>query len=506
MRRIFIVKAIVLLMLLFSANILAATYYVNGTNGNDLNDGSSVSNAKQSVSAGLTLLDNGVSGDVLIIMDGIYRERITISASGNSMAYKVVKAQNPGKVIIDGEYHSEASTVTISGDYVKVIGIKFINGGAYGGQITSSSDHAYIKDCAFIGADATNANSEVFRNNGSYALIEDTWFAGGGRYLVNDRGGNYNVYRRCLGRWDYSAGSRRIGGFMNNHLLSIGGSNAVYQNSIAIDFNDPIGHDTWLTGGFADIFGHNITRAGCIAMNIVSSDNTGSSALGDKAAQRMVGFFDEPSEAGRNGTNVYENCLALNSYSGYRQVRSGNTTISNFTAINSSTSAVGSNESPVLFTNSLFIKNSEPVSGTATYSYSHFQDEAPAGTNQTTGDAGLLYPVRIESGSVIDGTGENGGDRGATIMKRIGVEGAHYGRDGWNTITNIDLWPFPNQARIQADFREVPAPPSGAIPTTSNSYRGFCAEGQTLTKYIWEALGNSFPPTTPNPPSGLVVE
>ena len=482
--------------MLFNSTAIATTYYVDGTNGSDtFNSGLSASDAKSTITSGLSLLDAGAPGDVLLILDGIYRERLEISASGNSSAYKVVRAQNPGQVVIDGEFASWRKTLIISGDYIKIEGLKFINGGESVGLISSSSDHAYIKNSAFINADATNAYATVFRNNGTYALIEDSWFAGGGRYLVIDSAGQNSVYRRVVGRWDYSTGTQPIGGFMNYHEQAIGGGyNAVYQNVIAIDFNDPIGHNTWLTGGFADKYGHNVIKEGCIAMNILSSASTGVSASAAKVGQKMLGFFDEPSQQdGRNGTNVYNNCASIGNYRGFRQVRAGNTIVTNFTAIDSTTEAVGRNASTVPFSNSLFANNGGSVDTTGSYSYSHFQNETARGDNSTTGDAGLLNPVGVEASSAVHGTGSGGANRGATILKRIGVDGTHYGDPGWDTVTDIDLWPFPNETRICDDFRAVPPPPSGAIPVTSNSSRGFCANGQTLTKYIFEALGNTAP-------------
>ncbi len=67
------------------------------------------------------------------------------------------------------------------------------------------------------------------------------------------------------------------------------------------------------------------------------------------------------------------------------------------------------------------------------------------------------------------------------MVKRYGSDGTRYGEAGYNTLTNTDLWPWSNEDRIKADMSAV-------------STRGFCASGQTLTKYIWEYLGNTIPP------------
>ncbi len=480
------------------------TYYVDGINGDDSYDGLSLPTAKKTIMAGHALLDDGTPGDVLLIADGIYVERINISASGNSGNFKTVRAVNPGGVIVDGSSQWGQTTLTVSGDYIKIQGLKFIKGGAYVGYITSSSDHAYIKDCGFIGADQTGVYTEVFHNLGSYALVEDCWFSGAGRYLVNDSS-DHSIYRRCVGRWDYVyAGTQPIGGFINYHEQSLGGGNdSVYQNCIAIDFNDPIGHNTYLSGGFSDKYGHNVTKVGCIAVNIVSSDNTGESATGDKTSQRMVGFFDEPSQQdGRSGTNVYDNCLSLGNYRGFSQARNGTTTVNNFSAFLSTLGGVGYCATSTPIVNSLFVDNGEASDNSASYSYSHFENETQRGSNSTTGESGVLYPIMIDaSATAVYQTGSGGANRGAVILKKIGVDGTHYGDPGWDVITDNNLWPFPNENRIQTDFRAVSGPPAGVIPTTNDPYRGFCSTGKqlngvdniTLTSYIWEYLGNQMP-------------
>jgi hypothetical protein len=90
-------------------------------------------------------------------------------------------------------------------------------------------------------------------------------------------------------------------------------------------------------------------------------------------------------------------------------------------------------------------------------------------------------------------------------MKKIGVSGTLYGESGWNTVTSENLWPFPYEDRIRSDMRAVSA-------------RGFCADNQTLTKYIWQYLGNTIPSdiygsggtspdtTPPVVPNGVSVE
>ncbi|EKD26367.1 MAG: hypothetical protein ACD_79C01239G0003, partial [uncultured bacterium] len=180
-------------------------YYVDGTNGNNNNDGLSMLQAKKAIMAGITLLE--YPGDVLIVANGSYTEKILISASGNTSGYITIQAETDGGVVVDGQLTDWQDTLRITGDYVKIKGFKFIRGGRYNGFIDGTAEHTYIKNCSFIGANTGTFNSiysEVFHNSGTNGLLEDCWFAGGGRYIINDQGGANNVYRRCVARWDYS--------------------------------------------------------------------------------------------------------------------------------------------------------------------------------------------------------------------------------------------------------------------------------------------------------------
>ncbi len=483
-------QKIILLVLFFCTTIFssysfAATFWVDGTNGNDSNDGSSKANAKKTISAGMALLDAGSPGDTLMIADGTYSGvTMTVYVSGDSSAYKTVQAETPGGVIIDRQNASWKHALDVTGDYVKIVGFLFKNGGEFVGQITSTSDHAYIKNCGFIGADSSQTYATVFSSNGTYALIEDSWFAGGGRYLIADGDGSYNLFRRVVGRWDYSRGNQPIGGFMNYHQNSAGGgSNTVYQNAIAINFNDPIGHDTWLLGAFADKYGDTIIRDSCIALDIISTD-------GGQYNQKIAAFFDEPAEEGTN-PNTTKNCVAAGSTRGFYSVRSGPSSFTNVTAINNVNEGYRRNYGSITIKNSLFANNGVDVTDSSeiSYSYNHFYNETARGTTSTTGNPLMKYLLRIESDSPAYQSGESGMNRGATILYRLGVDGTHYGDPDWDTLTNIPLWPFPNESRIRTDFRSVPDPPANNFPTTTNSSRGFAADGWTLTSYIWNYLG-----------------
>ena len=76
-----------------------------------------------------------------------------------------------------------------------------------------------------------------------------------------------------------------------------------------------------------------------------------------------------------------------------------------------------------------------------------FTGDPVAPSTLDNGVPALKYLVRVEPGSTLYGTGENGAHRGATILKRYGVAGSLWGDPGYNTLTEDSLWPFPYEAR-----------------------------------------------------------
>ena len=106
--------------------------------------------------------------------------------------------------------------------------------------------------------------------------------------------------------------------------------------------------------------------------------------------------------------------------------------------------------------------------------------------------ASLRYLPRIEPGSPLEDGRAGRGAIGAEVMFKTGATGSLYGEAGFDQKTSEPLWPFPNEAQIKADMAAYNGP--GAVGA-----RGFAAGNsldgtpQTLTKYVWEYLGNRIP-------------
>jgi hypothetical protein len=118
------------------------------------------------------------------------------------------------------------------------------------------------------------------------------------------------------------------------------------------------------------------------------------------------------------------------------------------------------------------------------------QTECRAGCyrNDALLEGSLKYLTRIEAGSPLKSKGSGGADIGANILYRYGADGAKFGDSGYNALTNVPLWPWPNEERIKLEM-------------CKGISRGFCTSEKrldkinpvTLTSYIWEAIGNPLP-------------
>lgn len=130
---------------------------------------------------------------------------------------------------------------------------------------------------------------------------------------------------------------------------------------------------------------------------------------------------------------------------------------------------------------------------------------------------GLRYLTRIEPNSNLSGKAKDGGDLGATVMTFKGKSGTFWGEAGYNTETNVPMWPFPFEDVIKAKmaaYSYTGTTYSGDEYTrvtagtgTINGARGFAVSNQSLTHYVWNYLGNTVPPfnVTATPGSGQVT-
>jgi hypothetical protein len=504
----------------FCALSHAENYYVCGSGsacgagwstGSDSNACTSRFAPCQTITAGIGRMN---SGDTLIVGNGIYTQSTVDMPSGTSGGYTTIQAENDFGVLIDGSGWADSFIYGIevgNRSYVKVQGFRVkmsqtnLNNGPV---IVIASDHIkIIRIGAWHAPVDGNAATFDIGPDSDYVLVEECYAYGGARYQFINYWSDHTVFRRNVARNDYWTGSLQCAGFVNYDSV-----NTVWQNNIAIDSNTS-NCSGGLYGGFwgenKDDHAPDTTQTfyGNIVLNVIN----GLYSAGD-------------SQFRMSGTRTVDNHVIWGGNSGYWGAQGPGTsptaTLRNMTVGALSGSYDGGNGEAaggtgVSFTdnipntvrNSIFCNNHS--FGIADYTVSDYnafygngaavggQFHTPSvGTHSlTTTDPltnSLLYLPRIEAGSTLMTAGDSGGQIGARIMYRMGTSGTLSGEAGWNTLTSEPLWPFPNEAQIKSDMSSYSG--GGGVGT-----RGFCAgtsmDGtpQSLTRYIWEYLGNQIP-------------
>lgn len=442
-------------------------------------------------------------GDTLILLDGEYSEAaktgyVSYRGEGSAQppsgagpqAVTRVRALHPGKARVSGKLFLGRSFRKDS--YIAVEGIHFSGGGHL-----YNTSYVTIKECGFDGPLAVGTNDHHEGN--SYNLIEDVWVrAAGERIIAINYRSHYNVWRRVLVRGD-GCGTAACAGRNNPNVgITVYDSHDVsLQNVMVIDrillASDSPYADFAVAQHTADeryYFGRN-EWLGTISLNAPDT-----------------GYYMEP-DAGHtlDPTVRIVNAVAWNArHLAFNLARAGtNNLIENITALSINGDAV--RIAPVLRSG---ILRNVLVAGAARYginsayppSFAVVHGVAGLAYNQTRCATGcyatnpradgrppsLRYLTRIEPGSRLKGKGYDGNDIGANIVYRYGVDGARFGEPGYNTLSNVPLWPWPNEDRIKAEM-------------CRHTDRGFCTPGQrldgvnpvTLTSYVWEQLGERVP-------------
>jgi len=402
-------------------------------------------------------------------------------------------------------------------NYVELNGLVFRHQSS--GTWLQDVDHFKILQCGF--EDSANGNNATFElsTGSSNVLIEDCYAWGGGRYKFLIGSATNVVLRRDVARFDrVDAHNPDTGG--NEPIASFaiyGATNVEVQNCISIDGDQD---QFWLNiGEYGGSYympkdtAHNVNIRGSMALNVAMPFGT----VGYGCTN--IKYFDTV------GWDVSQGNYDTNSDT-YDHVTFGglNSSWDGGAMYGVRATRYFTNTTTDTVTNSLFTQitgsGAVALKGVTNENYNVFwqntADRAandsgalPTGTGAQSANAnpGLKYILRTSDGSsAVVGKASDGGNIGANIVYQTGVSGTLYGETGYNTLTNIPLWPWPNEAIIGAMMRSYSYTDSTG---TLSGNRGFAATGQTLTNYIWTYLGNANPyagtPTAPAAPSNLAA-
>lgn len=462
------------------------------------------------------------AGDQLWIDDGDYSEAgsssywITVGSglAGTSGDPTVIRARNPGEVSLTTAGGGVIVTAT---SYVQVIGIHVVSCntamtpftvGGTGRDPADASDHILMKRCSWA------MDNSWTHDSSSYVTWEDCYAYGGPlRYAFQNGTSigtpaddtNHVVYRRCLVRWDYSNVAEPTAAFGSYNSDYI-----AYQNCVVVDGTDWVGIDASQDGSKA-FFTPNSSRHvyydGCMVVN-------------------MTGFAGILLEGATGVTAWANNCLIWGLYTGCNDATdtydpwtlatttsTGSFTVTNCTfGINDCIDCSGDNIFPLSFGSS----STDTMIGCIIYAqqtaagYYAVQDDLDVGdynlyyantgnrdiqgggygAHDITGTdpftAGLFYKTQIEPCSFCQTAGENGGQIGAQIKTKIGVDGTFWGDEGWDLDTGRPLWPWPYEDKIRercAAFHKDAGEAYSGSPEMDGA-RGFCSGSWTLSSYL----------------------
>ncbi len=494
-------------LLLWTSAADAATRYV-ATTGNDAgNDCTKQASPCKTIPKGIAAM---AGGDTLIIGDGTYTDRIDDMPSGTAAAYTTIRAEHDWAVLIDGSAFPNTFKNGINvgaKHYVEVRGFRVrMNQATENNQPISVpySDHIKIVRCGG-GYSPTTGNAATFDVGpmSSYILIEEGFAYGGGRYQYIVYQSDHVVVRRSVARSDYWNGSLQCGGFVNYDSVD-----TAWQNNIALD-SDTKDCSGGLYGGF---FNENKSD--------YAPDT--SQKLQGNIVLNVQAFYAGDLDWVLSGTRTIEDMVIWGSSGGYWANQGpGVTAVVNATRMTlggltgkydgpNDGAARGTGFSvygPIQnsLTNSVLAHNNSL--GVADYTagdYNAFSanganyggtHKAMPGAHDITDDSvskSLLYLPRIEPGSPLKTAGKNGGQIGAEIVFKVGASGTLHGDPGWDVLTAEPLWPFPNEDVIRNEMASYMGPGGAGARgfTTGKSKDG---TPQSLTKYVWEFLGNQIP-------------
>ncbi len=473
-------------------------FYLSPT-GNNANNGLTPATAWKTFAKAFSTMG---SGKRLGLLDGTYSVAAGTGCinfntansaqppSGSAAAFTEICAVNPGGAIIDGtgDFNNSAIWIgrsTRKDSYIKIRGVKALTGVAL-----YNTTRCYIKDVAakFGISIGTNDTSGGATLTNTFNLVEDCWAWGAGvRILSSNYQAHNNVWRRFVLRKD---GAGASGSGNPNVVFTVYNSkNCSVQNVFSVDrLADPSPYSDFATaqhdGVAADkanfyLGGNEWLGCGCI-----NSQDAALNFEGDTCEPGLVTWTIKNFFAHLGGINLsaatfglpnasvnIENITCLGDQVRVKNMPQGGY-VRNSIVANSTTYGVNV-DSPVTAS---YIDYYNNASGNTTGSVANGLTSNPLAGSP----APIRYPLRVEAGSILKGTGFGGADIGANVEYRYGLDGTFYGDPGYNTLTSTPLWPYPNEARIKSDM-------------AADSTRGFCAPGETFTHYIWNRLGNGSP-------------
>ena len=483
------------LFMAFAATGLATVYYISPS-GSDGNDGLTEKTALATFVRSYSFLE---PGDTLLLLDGTYRQQLNPQVSGEQNAPITFKAMHLGKAIIemasDGNAVLVYSTNRSNRRYLVLDGLIARGHGEFSAIRLASSDriteeqmtnNITVRNCGAFGS-ASMKNKVVFDvgNNVRDSLIEDVWAYGFGRKALQVFGSMRITVRRAVVRYDYWDGSGYKPNDPRDDFSGYNTRDSIFENIIALDSaptppNRKADRSSFVVAG-------NETPA--LVSGSSFNKYLGLLALGGEGS----GLAVDGGSGSPNQGMVFENIIIWDKQ-WYGFNIQGNDKGSKIRYITTG----GSRELTGLRVDAY---PHHPITDTSVTNCFSTKNK---GRGYYYGEAGLK--VFQDNTATHNGRGHDlepsyapqlkylvrpamvkGHERGGTMLYRY-VDGE---------LTDTPLWPWPNEELIRQqmcntdDLQAV-----GRIAANGSGWEpAWCASGKSLTRYVWEYLGNKIPDT-----------
>ncbi len=517
------------------------TWWV-ATGGNDSNSGHTPTTAFATFHKALTTM---AAGDALYIDDGTYSQDGGIGGYGGTYSSWDTSGcltglsghppclsthsdvPNEGKsgvdsahrtrvlgfrrhaVVVDGTGRASGKKIALQiwkAAHLEVGNIVFQHAQSIGPCEIEQSTDIYLHHVGCAYPDPVNSSdnnrSAIYLGDNDQVLVEDSWAWGwGARYGIVAHGSTNVTLRRNVIRYDGAYDGQQRAGL---NLYSVDG--AIAENNVVVDFQaDTTGDGTSYPNDHMPFYWTCSVplSSPSVAAGQGSTTWLGNVAVNVKGPTVSNWFLDSHCSIGGTFTAKH-NVVAVGSPAASPSFAvwfsHDDTTPMTSTIFEHNTIYGGSGSTGIRIDSTppwptMSVKDNLVTAitgaclqnlggGTRTLDYNHVNGCTGGFTGDShvvTTSPSLSYLLRIDSGGG-KGTASDGGDRGATVVKRY-VDGS---------LTGTDLWPFPNEDVIKTDFCGG-TDGSGGVETKGHNTTGWCASGKTLTKYVWEQLGNSSP-------------
>jgi hypothetical protein len=449
-------------------------------------------------------------GDTLILLPGTYagEENQLVPTSGAAGRYTTIRAQAPFTAVLESACPGPASWEPMiklrSVRYVAIEGLR-LQAGCLGGAVAiGSADHIKLLGLLVkngVPASARWGSAVVVGHGSDHVLLEDVAVVGAMRYGVLVSGApsaptRKVILRRVVVRPDFiqsrepKAGIAFYGDTTGGKFGPMPLEDALCQNCMVLDFNP--GFTSPVAGAITAP--HDTRRIRILGSLVVRTPYNGIFLAEDPRSEGNTVEETLITGTARNAGAA----VAVRHGVGAMAIR--RTTVH---GMGRGVSAFGT--AGVRLSSSLLLDSAAPNRCAAACEERFNLYYPPAARSASATEALLAdpanpYPVQIERGSPAFRSGEGGGHRGASILKRYGAPGALWGEPGFDQLGPEPLWPWPFQEEIRALLREPNDPPAGASPATNDVRRGCAADRSaitglplSLTDCIWELAGHPSP-------------